>query len=151
MTILMPKRVRLRSLLDSNPIEQWLNSAFETEANMPTHAGDWGTPRADIRETDGEYIISVELAGLMENEIEVKITDDQLIVSGEKVLSKERDDEHYHRVERHYGAFERCFDLPPRVRTDAGCIKAVFDRGVLDIRVPKTEPRPVAKIPISFT
>lgn len=151
MTTLVPSRMGLRSLFDSTPIEQWLGNVFDEVATVPKTFGEWGIPRADIRETDQDFFINIELPGLTEKEVEVKITGNQLIVAGEKQFMKEKDDEHYHRVERHYGSFERRFDLPPRVRIDAQSIKANFDKGILEIRVPKLETEPVAKIPVSFS
>jgi HSP20 family molecular chaperone IbpA len=50
-----------------------------------------------------------------------------------------------------YGAFERRFELPVDVRQDAESVKATFRKGLLEIRVPKLEPRPIAKIPVKTT
>lgn len=149
MTSLVPRRMKLRSLFDQIPVEQWFNNMFE-ENRLTKDLDEWGIPRADVRENDKDFLISVELPGLDEKEVEVKITGNQLIVTGERKFEKEADDEHYHRVERHYGSFERTFDLPPNVKMDAESVTAKFKKGVLEIRLPKVEPHPVAKIPVKF-
>jgi HSP20 family protein len=148
MTAIVPKRNRLRTLFDNNPFENWLSNMFEEGEFIPRPIGEWGLPRADIRETNKDFCISIELPGLSEDEVEVKLIGNQLIVSGEKEVQKEQDDERFHRMERHYGSFERTFDLPVGVRADSKSVSAEFDKGVLEIRVPKLEPKPVAKIAV---
>jgi HSP20 family protein len=105
-------------------------------------------PRADIAETDKDYLISLELPGLEESEVEVKVTGEELIVTGERKQKKEEKGKHFLRTETFHGAFERRFELPADVRKDPDSLKATFHNGVLEIRVPKVEPRPVAKIPV---
>jgi HSP20 family protein len=136
------------------PLDQWMR---EFEHSMRDFFGNGHgalaetrllCPRADVAETDKEYLISLELPGLDESEIDVKLTGDELIVTGEKKQKKEEKGKHFLRTETYHGAFERRFELPTGVRKEPDSLKATFRNGVLEVRVLKTEPRPVAKIPV---
>ncbi|HEX5053888.1 MAG TPA: Hsp20/alpha crystallin family protein [Planctomycetota bacterium] len=105
-------------------------------------------PRANVAETDKEYLVSLELPGLDLNDVEVKLSGNELIVTGERKQKKEDKDKHFRRIETTYGAFERRFELPSDVRSDADSLKATFHNGMLEVKVPKREPKPVTKIPI---
>jgi HSP20 family protein len=105
-------------------------------------------PKADVAETDKELVVSIELPGVAENDVKVVIEGDELVVSGERKARTEEKDKHWHRVETSYGAFERRFVLPARVNKDHAAIKATSHKGVVEIHVPKIEPRTPAKIPV---
>lgn len=105
-------------------------------------------PRADVAETDKDYLISLELPGLELSEVEVRLSGDELIVTGERKQKKEEKGKQFHRVETSYGAFERRFELPADVRKEADSLKATFHNGILEIKMLKVEPRPVTKITV---
>ena len=105
-------------------------------------------PRADIADTDKEYLISLELPGLDLADVDVKLTGNQLTVSGERKQKKEDKDKHFYRLETTYGAFERRFELPTTVRSDPESVQATFKNGILEIKVAKREPKPSAKITV---
>ncbi|MHA7881197.1 MAG: Hsp20/alpha crystallin family protein [Saccharospirillum sp.] len=93
-------------------------------------------PKVDIRESDEAYQISVEVPGVKEDDLSLRLDGDCLIISGEKhqeVTSKE--DDKVHRVERSYGSFRRMLTLPADARSDD--IKAQFKDGVLNITLPR--------------
>lgn len=69
-------------------------------------------PAVDIRELAKSYEITAELPGMDEKNIEIKLTDQQLIIRGEKKAEKDEQHKGYHLSERHYGSFERLFSLP---------------------------------------
>jgi HSP20 family protein len=130
------------------PLEQWLNGLFVDNGHFPAQVETRMPPRADIAETDKELLISLELPGMDENDINVKLSGNLLTVSGERKQKKEEKDRQYYCLETTYGAFERRFELPADVRKDAESVKATFHKGMLELRLPKAEPRPVAKIPV---
>jgi HSP20 family protein len=93
-------------------------------------------PAVDVVEKDRAYELSAELPGLGEKDVEVKLADNVLTISGEKKEEKEEKDKDYYRSERRYGSFQRAFELPPGV--DQGKIEASFQKGVLKITLPKS-------------
>lgn len=94
-------------------------------------------PEVDIREEKDKYEISVEIPGVNEDDIKLELSGGLLTVSGEKKQEKEDKDEHYHSIERSYGAFRRVLNLPEDVDEDA--IDARFENGVLTIAIPRKE------------
>lgn len=94
-------------------------------------------PAADIRETDGEYLISAELPAVKKEDVRITLDNGVLTLSGERRHEKERKDENEIRVESLYGAFSRSFSLPDDVDTKA--IRAESRDGVLRIHVPRKE------------
>ena len=107
-------------------------------------------PKANVAETEAEFLVTMELPGLEEKDVEVRLTGNYLVVSGErKETRKDEDkDKRYHRIETTYGKFERRFELPPEVRMDAETVLATFTKGMLEIKLPKVEPRKPVKIPV---
>ena len=99
-------------------------------------AGGPATPPVDLVEKDKAYEITAELPGLDDKNVEIKLSNGVLTISGEKKEEKEEKEEGYYFSERRYGSFKRAFRLPEGV--DADKIEASFDKGVLTIRLPKT-------------
>jgi HSP20 family protein len=94
-------------------------------------------PRADMSETDGQYELTVELPGLDEKDIELTLSDRDLVLKGEKKAEKESKEKDYHFTERSYGSIRRHFTLPSDVDRDA--MKASFTKGVLKVTLPKSK------------
>ena len=105
-------------------------------------------PTVDIAETDKEVTVTAELAGLDDKDIQVDIHDDVLILRGEKKTEHEDKDAQFYVTERSYGTFSRTIQLPADV--DDSEAEAVFKKGVLKIRLPKTpaEQRKIKRIEI---
>ncbi len=101
-----------------------------------TFAESW-LPSVDISETKDDFIVKAELPGLDAKDVNVSISGDLLIIKGEKKAEEEEKDEHYHRIERYSGSFQRVFQLQSGVKADK--IKATFDKGVLKVTLPKVE------------
>ena len=97
-------------------------------------------PRLDVRETDKEVRVSVELPGVAEEDIEVDVDDDLLTVRAEKKEERQIERADQHVTERLFGVFQRSIRLPQSV--DAKTVKATLDNGVLQIAVPKSEREP---------
>ncbi len=95
------------------------------------------TPAVDIYEEGDDLVIKAELPGINKQDIEVKLTEDHITISGEKKKEEKIEEKDYYRYERSYGSFSRTFRLPVEVQTDKA--KAKFENGVLEIRIPKSE------------
>jgi HSP20 family protein len=92
-------------------------------------------PAVDVVEKDKAYEVTVELPGMDEKNVEVKLVNGSLSIRGEKQEEKEEKKKDYHLRERHFGSFERRFALPEGV--DADQIEASVRRGVLTVTLPK--------------
>ena len=88
-------------------------------------------------ETKDKLVLTAELPGFTEEQIQINFEDGVLSIEGERRFEKESKDESYHRVERSYGKFLRSFSLPANV--DSQKISAVFTNGLLTIELPKRE------------
>jgi HSP20 family protein len=105
-------------------------------------------PAIDVSENEKGYEITAELPGMDEKNIEVKVNEGSLTIKGEKRDEKEERDKGYYLQERHYGSFERSFELPDSV--DAEKVEATFKQGVLTVALPKKAEaqKPAKKIEI---
>ncbi|MFN3766967.1 Hsp20/alpha crystallin family protein [Ectopseudomonas guguanensis] len=92
-------------------------------------------PAVDIAEKDKSFEITVELPGMEEKDIQIRLANGNLSISGEKKDEREETRKNYHLSERHYGSFERTFSLPKGI--DVENIEANFSKGVLEISLPK--------------
>jgi len=90
----------------------------------------------DISESGKAYLITAELPGVEEKDIDVVVEDDLLVIRGEKRQEKEEKSDKAFLCERSYGAFQRMFTLPRG--TDASAVEAGFRNGVLTVTVPKS-------------
>ena len=94
-------------------------------------------PAAEVYETPQHYIVNIEVAGLVEEDVTCQVMNNTLIVSGSRRFRRVSEDARYHASERVYGAFERLFPLPRYVQPDK--LKTNFANGILEIAIPKTE------------
>jgi HSP20 family protein len=97
-------------------------------------AGDW-TPRVDISETDGEFVVKAEIPDVRKEDVKVNVDNGVLTIQGERRQEKEEKGKRFHRVERSYGSFVRRFTLPEN--TDESHIRASFKDGLLNLQIPK--------------
>jgi HSP20 family protein len=105
-------------------------------AGVPNGASVW-LPPVDISETDEALLLSFDLPGLAEDDIQVELDDNVLTVSGERGRKHEVKQDDYFRYERRFGSFSRSVALPAGVKDSQ--IEASYENGVLEIRVPKPE------------
>jgi len=97
-------------------------------------ASTW-KPSVDIYETEQDLVLTAELPGIDEKDVEIKIEDNTLTLSGDRKFEKETKEENYHRIERAYGSFYRAFSLPHYINQDK--ISAEYENGVLKVILPK--------------
>ena len=94
-------------------------------------------PSIDVYEDKDDIVVKAELPGLDKNDIEVKISDSEVTLKGEKKNEEKIEEENYYRCERSYGSFLRSVDLPTGVQADKA--KASFSNRIPEIRMPKSE------------
>jgi len=103
---------------------------------------DWPTfetfGRTDVYEKDGKLFYETELPGVKKEDVEIKVEDGRLTISGEAKRDERIERENYFRIGRHYGKFQRVFPLPEQA-DDAKKIKASFEDGILRVTVPLRE------------
>ncbi len=92
-------------------------------------------PPVDIYEDEHNISLRMEVPGIDENDIDVRIEGNTLTVHGERKLEKDEKEENYRRIERQYGSFTRSFTLPNSV--DPSQVSAHYDKGVLKISLAK--------------
>ena len=103
-------------------------------------------PVIDISETEKEYLVTGEIPGVDAKDLDVTLTDGILTIKGEKKQENEEKEENYHRIERHYGSFERSFRIPEKVKTDK--LDATYKDGVFKLSLPKAEVVEAKKIEV---
>ena len=92
-------------------------------------------PPVDVYEDEHNVSLKIEVPGIDEKDIDVRIENNVLTVHGERKFEKEEKEENFRRVERQYGSFTRTFTLPSTV--DAEKVSANYDKGILRIELPK--------------
>jgi HSP20 family protein len=92
-------------------------------------------PAVDVYEDEHKVTLKIEVPGIDEKDIDVRVENNTLSVHGERKIEKEEKEENYRRVERQYGSFTRTFNLPTTV--DTNNVAANYDKGVLKITLPK--------------
>jgi HSP20 family protein len=95
-------------------------------------------PAVDVYEDEHKVTLKIEVPGIDEKDIDVRVENNTLTVHGERKIEKEEKEEkeeNYRRVERQYGSFTRTFTLPTTVDTES--VSATYDTGVLKVNLPK--------------
>jgi len=92
-------------------------------------------PPVDIYEDEHNITLKMEVPGIDEKDMDVRIDNNTLTVHGERKIEKEEKEENFRRVERQYGSFTRSFTLPDTV--DTAQVHANYDKGVLKISLAK--------------
>jgi HSP20 family protein len=125
-------------LKELTSVQKRMNRLFESAMGVADFDAleepDTWTPVCDAYETADALVVSLELPGLEQAEIDVRVDGDDLVVSGERGIAREQPGEHFHRVERPYGKFMRRFHLPSTVSREN--IQAAFRDGMLRIELP---------------
>ena len=124
-------------------VNRLFDDLFRGTGQMPTSSQREGAeggmlmPQMDVSETERELKICVELPGVSENDVDIRLEDDVLVIRAEKKFDRKDEKENYHFVERSYGTFQRALRLPGQVNPDQ--VQARFENGVLTVTVPKSE------------
>ncbi len=147
--------IRWEPVAELGTIQNEMNRLFNTffdQTNQQTGRGN-GTmrrwlPPMDLVEAADQYVLRADLPGLSDGDVNVQLEDNMLTISGERKAEHERQQEGYYRLERAFGAFSRSLTLPEGVDPDG--VQAHFDRGVLEIRIPKPEQKKPKTVQITL-
>ncbi len=126
-----------------------MNRIFgDTDFGNLTYASDW-VPPVSVEERNDEILLTAELPGMAEGQVEISLENNVLTISGEKRETREEGDAggKFHLVERSFGSFRRSFTLPRTIRAEG--ITAEFDNGLLNVRLPKADEALSRKIEVS--
>jgi HSP20 family protein len=96
-------------------------------------------PLTDIYETDGSFVVKMELPGVKADDVEIHLENERLLVRGVRREERATEIKAYHQMEINYGRFERIILLRAAVSRDE--ISAHFEDGFLKITIPKALPR----------
>jgi HSP20 family protein len=143
--------VRWEPVRELTSLQNEMNRLFTTFFDTPTSGNGEGAtrrwiPAMDLVETDDHFVLKADLPGLGEGDVHLEVEDNVLTVSGERKAEHEDKREGYVRVERAYGSFRRSLTLPEGI--DPEGVTASFDKGVLEVRIPKPEERKPRRVAI---
>jgi HSP20 family protein len=144
--------IRWEPATELNSLQTEMNRLFTSLFDSPTRpaAGEtarrW-TPAMDLIESGEHYVLHADLPGVSEQDINIELDAGVLRISGERRAARSDQQGGYRRIERSYGSFARSLTLPDGVNPDA--VAASFERGVLEVRIPKPEQAKPRKVSIS--
>jgi len=123
---------------DLDEMRQRMDRLFDVFGDRrQTRSGAGVFPAINITEDVDTYTVSAELPGLKSEDLDLNVTANQLTLAGERKITAEAEEVHYHRREREAGKFSRAIALPGDVDPDGS--KARLVDGILTITVPKVE------------
>jgi HSP20 family protein len=117
-------------------LQSRLNSLFRdfSEGDSPLTTASF-VPAVDIYEDPQKVVLKLEVPGIEEKDLDVRVENHTLTVKGERKFDKEEKEENFHRIERRYGSFYRAFTLPSTVDTEN--VAATYNAGVLKLELNK--------------
>jgi HSP20 family protein len=141
----MTALTRWEPIRDLVNLQERLNRMFSEPFNPVTSqeslAAGAFVPPVDVYEDEKNIRLKMEVPGIEEKDIDIRLENNLLTVRGERKMESETKEENYHRIERSYGSFSRSFTLPTSVNTED--VKANYAKGVLTITLAKrAEARP---------
>jgi HSP20 family protein len=145
--------VRWEPVRELTTLQNEMNRLFSTYFDNPAGNGANGSglrrwvPAMDLVETDDHFVLKADLPGLDAGDVNIEVDDNVLTVSGDRKVEHENKREGFYRLERATGEFRRSLTLPEGVNLED--IAASFDKGVLEIRIPKPEQRKPRKVEIA--
>jgi len=114
--------------------------------DWPRWASDKWSPAVDMAENDKELTVRAELPGIDPKDLEVTVTGNQLVLSGEKKESSEHNEKDFYHSETRYGSFRRTLALPEGIDTEN--VEAQYANGVLTLHLRKTTPAAAKRIEV---
>jgi len=122
-----------------------LNSIFRdlNEGDSPLTTASF-VPAVDIYEDAKRVVLKLEVPGIDQKDLDIRVENNTLTVKGERKFEKEEKQENFHRIERSYGNFYRAFTLPSTVNTEN--VQASYDAGVLKLELakkPEAQPKQI--------
>jgi len=126
-------------------LQNRVNNLFRemNEGDSPLTTASF-VPAVDIYEDPGKVVLKLEVPGIEEKDLDVRVENNTLTVKGERKFDKEEKEENFHRIERRYGSFFRSFTLPTTV--DSEHINASYTNGILKLELnkkPEAQPKQI--------
>ena len=115
---------------------------------VPTEDLVWA-PSIEVIEKEDKFLVKAELPGVKEEDINISLSGNVLTIEGEKKTESEERTKGYYYTESSYGSFSRSMAIPSTI--DVGKIEANYDKGVLQITLPKTPEVKSKKIKLAVT
>jgi HSP20 family protein len=136
---------RWEAYRDVLALQNRMNSLFQDFSRTNSGENDVVTaagfvPPVDIYEDEHKLVLKLEIPGIRQEDLDVRMENSTLSVKGERSFETEGKEENFHRVERRYGSFYRAFTVPNTIEPES--IKAEYDAGVLRLELQK---RPESK------
>jgi len=131
----MPTSIRKARSSPGNPVETRREVLHAVGWQVQVRAGIWSPP-TDVYETENDYVVRVEIAGMHEEDFEITVEDNFLMVSGNRPDVSER--RAYQQMEIRFGKFETAVGLPGPIDLEAS--RADYTEGFLTINLPKAKP-----------
>ncbi|WP_017317137.1 Hsp20/alpha crystallin family protein [Mastigocladopsis repens] len=131
--------VRLNPWQEFNAMQRQFNRLFD-EAFVPTQELDRSlirVPAAELQETSDAIYLKLEIPGVEAKDLDVKVTENAVYVSGERKSETKTQDKGVTKSEFHYGKFQRVIPLPARIQNTN--VTAEYKDGILNLTLPKTE------------
>jgi HSP20 family protein len=134
-------------LMKPEPFSREVDRLFDSFFGTDREQGRRWVPPVDLVEAEDHFVLKADLPGLSEEDVAIEVQDGTLAISGERSSGHEQRERGWYRIERSFGSFRRSLTLPDGVDPEA--ISASFDRGVLEVRIPKPEERKPRRVEIS--
>ncbi len=143
--------VRFDPFEDLTRLQRDVNRLFEDNAR-PSRGAEQASlrswaPVVDIREDRDEIVVSAELPGLKQENIDIELSGDTLTISGERAFTDTERKDSYVRVERAYGSFRRAFTIGVPINAEG--VAASYKEGILEVHLPKSEAVKPKKVAVS--
>lgn len=129
-----------REFFSANPFELMRRFTDEMDRAFFSRSGEprmW-SPAVEVRQKGNDLVVCAELPGLKQDDVKLEVTDQGLVIEGErKHEQEERSEEGYYHSERSYGRFRRLIPLPEDAKVENA--RATFNNGVLEVSIPVPE------------
>ena len=130
-----------------NEMNRLFNTFFEGQPLASGEGRRW-MPAMDLVETEDDFVLRADLPGVSEDDVTIELQGNTLTVSGERKAEHDGDDAGYYRLERGWGSFARSLTVPEGI--DPESVTARFDRGILELHIPKPEEHKPRRIAIAI-
>ncbi len=133
-------------VVNPQPFSRDVDRLFDAFFGGERESRRW-VPQMDLVEAEDHFVLKADLPGLDEGDVSIEVQDGTLSISGERKAEHESRERGWYRIERAFGSFSRSLTLPDRIDPDG--ISASFDRGVLEVRIPKPEEHKPRRVEIN--
>lgn len=130
-------------------LQNRMNSLFHdfNESDNPLTTASF-VPAVDIYEDARKIVLKLEVPGMEEKDLDIRVENNTLTVKGERKFEKDEKEENFHRIERRYGTFYRSFTLPSTVDTEN--VQANYNAGILKLELNKKPEAQPKQIKVNF-